>query len=167
MDIQMPRCNGLEATRLIKAEMPNVKIVMLTTSADEKNLFEALRNGASGYLHKAMGADEFLALLGGLTRGESIFSPGLANKTLEVFTRHKADKRADALKEPMDSEMELTERQLDVLRFVSQGLTYKEIGSRLFLTERTVKYHIGEILVRLHLKTRREAIDYARHKGLA
>jgi len=163
MDIQMPRCNGLEATRLIKAEMPNVKIVMLTTSADEKNLFEALRNGASGYLHKAMGADEFLALLGGLTHGESIFSPGLANKTLEVFTRHKADKKPD----PIDSDMDLTERQLDVLRFVSQGLTYKEIGSHLFLTERTVKYHIGEILGRLHLKTRREAIDYAKHKGLA
>jgi len=166
MDIQMPRCNGLEATRLIKAEMPNVKIVMLTTSADEENLFEALQNGASGYLLKSMGIDEFLELLSGLIRGESIFSPGLAAKTLEVFTRYKKDKELDALKKPMDSVVELTERQLDVLRLVSQGLMYKEIGAHLFLTERTVKYHIGEILGRLHLKTRREAIDYARDKGL-
>jgi DNA-binding NarL/FixJ family response regulator len=166
MDIQMPRCNGLEATRLIKAEMPNMKIVMLTTSADEENLFEALQNGASGYLLKSMSMDEFQELLSGLIRGESVFSPGMANKTLEVFTRHKSDKQSDVLKKSVDSGVELTERQLDVLRLVSQGLMYKEIGARLFLTERTVKYHIGEILGRLHLKTRREAIDYARHKGL-
>ena len=162
MDIQMPNCNGLEATRLIKAEMPNIKIVMLTTSADEENLFEALQNGASGYLLKAMSIDKFLELLSGLIRGESIFSPGLANRTLELFTRQKAN----PIKEPVDMLMELTERQLDVLRLVSQGLMYKEIGSRLFLTERTVKYHIGEILGRLHLKSRREAIDYAKGKGL-
>ncbi|MBK9206880.1 MAG: response regulator [Anaerolineales bacterium] len=166
MDIQMPRCNGLEATRLIKAEMPNIKIVMLTTSADEENLFEALQNGASGYLLKATGIDEFLELLSGLTRGESIFSPGLANKTLEVFTRQRVGKPMADLKEPAISGIELTERQLEVLRLASQGLMYKEIGSRLFLTERTVKYHIGEILGRLHLKTRREAIDYAKDKGL-
>ncbi len=166
MDIQMPRCNGLEATRLIKAEMPNVKIVMLTTSVDEENLFEALQNGASGYLLKSMSIDEFSELLSGLIRGESVFSAGLANKTLEVFSRHAAGRQLVDLKESTDSVMELTERQLDVLRLVSQGLMYKEIGSRLFLTERTVKYHIGEILGRLHLKTRREAIDYARDKGL-
>jgi PAS domain S-box-containing protein len=166
MDIQMPRCNGLEATRLIKAEMPEVKIVMLTTSADEENLFEALRNGASGYLLKAMGIDEFLELLSGSIRGESVFSPGLANKTLEVFAHHKTGKHPADLKDSTDAAVELTERQLDVLRLVAQGLIYKEIGSRLFLTERTVKYHIGEILGRLHLKTRREAIDYAKGKGL-
>ena len=116
---------------------------------------------------KSMGIDEFLDLLSGLTRGESIFSPGLAARTLEAFTTHKTDKETGTAKKAMAYPMmDLTERQLDVLRFVSQGLTYKEIGSRLFLTERTVKYHIGEILGRLHLKTRREAIKYAKDKGL-
>ncbi len=167
MDIQMPYCNGLEATRMIKAEMPNVKIVMLTTSAGEEHLFEALQNGASGYLLKSMGIDEFLDLLSGLIRGESIFSPGLAARTLETFTSQKTDRELGAAKKTAYHPLiDLTERQLDVLRLVSQGLLYKEIGSRLFLTERTVKYHIGEILGRLHLKSRREAIKYAKDKGL-
>ena len=167
MDIKMPRCDGVEATRRIKAEMPEMKVVILTTSADDDNLFEALRSGACGYLLKDMEVDEFLSLLGELSRGETIFSPGLANKILQVFANHQARFAAAVeTSQSLEVSSELTERQLAVLRLLSQGLTYKEIGRRLFLTERTIKYHMGEILHRLHLKGRRQVIDYVQRSGL-
>jgi two-component system NarL family response regulator len=167
MDIQMPQMDGLEATRLINAEMPNVKIIMLTASADEQNLFEALRAGASGYLLKGMSADEFLTLLGETSRGEAELSAGLANKMLEVFTHGKDSIARKATEESLTLPSGLTQRQVEVLQLVGQGLMYKEVGAQLFLTERTVKYHMGEILTRLQLKGRREAIDYAQRRGLA
>jgi DNA-binding NarL/FixJ family response regulator len=107
-------------------------------------------------------------MLGDLARGESLFSPELANKILKAFTPHQAESAPVAVGTMYnpDTSTELTGRQTDILRLVSQGLPYKEIGARLYLTERTVKYHMGEILARLHLKGRRAAMDYARRKGL-
>jgi DNA-binding NarL/FixJ family response regulator/signal transduction histidine kinase len=167
MDVQMPRCNGLEATQRIKLELPETKIIMLSTSNEEGNLFEALRNGASGYLLKGMVAEEFLAMLGSLARGESVFSPGLASKMLESFALNPTKASEISKTIPItERPTGLTERQIDILRLVSQGLPYKEIGTQLFLTERTIKYHMGEILARLQLKNRREAADYAQSKGL-
>ena len=158
MDINMPRMNGLEATRLIKAEMPDVKVVMLTTSAGEEDIFEALRVGASGYLLKGMSADEFMSTLAEIARGEAEFSAEMAHQMLAMFAAKATD--------TTPSETVLTERQTEILRLVAQSLMYKEIGERLFLTERTVKYHMGEILSRLHLKGRHEAMQYAKKQGL-
>lgn len=155
MDINMPHMDGLEATRLIKTEMPQVKIAMLTTSMAEEDVFKALRVGASGYLPKGMSGDEFMARLAEITRGEAEFSAEMANQLLEMFAQ-KSSQMA-----------ELTERQAEILRLVAHGLTYREIGDRLYLTERTVKYHMGEILSRLHLKGRQEAEEYAKRRGLA
>jgi len=90
MDVQMPRCDGLAATRLIKAEMPDVKIVMLTVSEEDEDLFEAIKSGASGYLVKSLDADRFFQLLAGLERGEAPLSPGLAARILEEFARSAA-----------------------------------------------------------------------------
>jgi PAS domain S-box-containing protein len=154
MDIHMPHMNGLEATRLIKQEMPQVKVVMLTTSLAEADVLEALHAGASGYLPKGMSADEFMARLGEITRGEAEFSAGTASQLLELFAQRKAELT------------ELTERQAEILHLVVQGLTYREIGDRLYLTERTVKYHMGEILSRLHLKCRQDAEEYAKRRGM-
>lgn len=167
MDINMPRLNGLEATRLLKAELPKVKIVILTTTLDEVHLFEALRAGASGYLFKGMCADEFMTALGDIARGEAELSADLANKILQEFASPISENRP--MLGPPESlpigQMRLTDRQLDVLRLLTQGLQYKEIGARLFLTERTIKYHMGEILARLHVASRREALAYAKRQG--
>jgi PAS domain S-box-containing protein len=154
MDINMPRMNGLEAVRCIRATMPAVKIVMLTTSTAKEDVLDALSVGASGYLPKGTSAHEFLVRLSEIMHGNAEFSAELAKQMLAVFAT-KNHKTA-----------ELTERQVEILRLIAKGLTYREIGERLYLTERTVKYHMGEILERLHLKGRQEAEEYARRQGV-
>ena len=164
MDIQMPRLNGLASTRLIKAEQPNAKIVMLTMSENDEDLFEAIKSGACGYLLKAEETDKFFELLSGLVRNEVPLSPGLANRVLKEFARQGGT--GGVLENATENEEPLTPRQIEVLTLVSQGLTYKEVGTKLFLSERTVKYHMGEIIERLHLENRREVIEYARRMKL-
>jgi two-component system NarL family response regulator len=176
MDIQMPHCDGLEATRMIKAEMPHIQIVMLTVSEDDAHLFEAIRIGAAGYLLKNLDADDFFNLLAGLERGEAALSPGLATRLLEEFV-HQA-RRTDAPQRAEQPELDdtpagdgdeerLTARQIEVLTLVAQGRTYKEVGAILSLSEPTIKYHMGEIVRRLHMKNRAEVVAYARRIGLA
>ena len=166
MDINMPRMNGLEATRRIKEGMPDAKIVMLTTSASEADLFEALRAGAAGYLLKGMSAEQFFAALGGIERGEAEFSAEMAQRILEEFPSTDGERGQKAASEPSAEAGALTDRQTEILRLVANGFMYKEIAERVFLTERTVKYHMGEILARLHLKGRREAEEYAKRRGI-
>lgn len=161
MDIQMPKCDGLTATRLIKAEMPDVKIVMLTMSDDDEHLFEAIKSGASGYLLKSADAPEFFGLLEGLERGEAPLARGLSVKILQEFARS-----TPASESSNDELPELTERQRQVLMLVTQGLTNKQIGDELVITERAVKYHMGEILARLHLQNRAQVIAFAARSGL-
>jgi two-component system NarL family response regulator len=162
MDIQMPRLDGLAALQLIRAAVPEAKIVMLTMSDLDDHLFEAIRNGACGYMLKTQDTDEFFALLAELARGEAPLSPGLAARLLQEFGRLASADHA-ATGERSD---DLTARQMEVLALVAQRLTYKEVGARLHLTERTVKYHMSEILQRLHLKNRAEALKHARVTGL-
>jgi len=160
MDIQMPHLDGLAATRLIKAEQPEVKIGMLTMSDNDEDLFEAIKSGASGYLLKTEDTDKFFELLMGLTRGEVPLSPGLASRVLEEFARQRA--AGESLQQAEDKKEALTPRQIEVLTLVAQGLTYKEVGAKLFLSERTIKYHMGEIIERLHLDNRQQVIEYGR-----
>jgi two-component system NarL family response regulator len=160
MDIKMPRLDGLAATRLIKAELPDVKIVMLTMSAEDADLFEAIKSGACGYLLKTQDVDEFFSLFLGLGRGETPLSPGLAGRILEEFARQgMADPTAEL---PGTKDDALSPRQIQVLTLAAQGLTYKEIGAKLYLAERTIKYHMGEIIERLHVENRLQAIRYAK-----
>lgn len=166
MDIQMPRLDGLAATRLVKSELPDTVVVMLTQSAEDEHLFEALKGGASGYLLKSEPTEEFLKLLQGVTRGEVALSPGLAGRVLKELA-HRTDVAAGARSAAERGETEpLTERQLEVLRLVAQGLLYKEVGAQLGLSERAIKYHMGEIVARLHLESRAQVLDYARRSGL-
>lgn len=157
MDIRMPCCDGLEGTHLIKAEFPAVRVVMLTASAEDEDLFAAIRVGASGYLVKTQDTETFFASLMELERGEVVLATGLARRVLDEFAR---------LSEPSGPEEgeggRLSPRQAQILALVCHGLTYKEIGVRLGLAERTVKYHMGQILDELHLKNRSEAVEYAR-----
>ncbi len=169
MDIEMPRCNGLEATRLIKTEMPEIKIVMLTVLANDEHLFEAIKSGASGYLLKNVKADQFFDLLSGLERGEAPMSRDLAARVLKEFAQQA--QKAETVTEIEEPEVEqgpnsLTPRQSEVLQLVAQGLTNKEIAAALVITERTVKYHMSEILQKLHLQNRGQVIAYALGTGL-
>jgi two-component system NarL family response regulator len=160
MDIQMPHLDGVAATRLIKAEQPDVKIGMLTMSDKDEDLFEAIKSGACGYLLKTEDTDKFFELLMGLTRGEVPISPGLASRVLEEFVRQRGV--GGSLQQAKEKKETLTPRQIEVLTLVAQGLTYKEVGAKLFLSERTIKYHMGEIIERLHLDNRRQVIEYGR-----
>jgi two-component system NarL family response regulator len=172
MDISMPVCNGLAATRLIKSQRPDMKVVMLTTSAEDEDLFEAIKSGACGYLLKVTAGSAFIEALRGLEQGTPPFSPGLAELLLREFARlSETQGRQDTQKgQEGDAERvgygdttktKLTERQIEVLRLVAAGLTYKQVGEKLFLSEATVRYHMIEVMHLLHLENRNQVIAYA------
>jgi DNA-binding NarL/FixJ family response regulator len=171
MDIRMPRCDGLAATRQIKALQPEIKILMLTTSAEDQDLFESIKSGASGYLLKSISGDVFIEALRGLEQGTPPFSPGLASRLLNEFAKLSSTQELSSgtTSRPKDREQpanKLTERQTEVLRLVAQGLTYREVGERLSLSERTVRFHMTEIISRLHLQNRNQVLAYAGQLGL-
>ena len=161
MDIKMPNCNGLEATRLIKAEMPETKVVMVTVSDEEEDLFEAIKSGAQGYVLKNMSGDEFGRVVTDIASGEAPLSRGLAAKILAEFARMTRGPLANA----SDKE-ELSEREREVLQLVAGGATNKEIAGTLFISENTVNYHMKNILAKLHLRNRAQAVAYAVQSGL-
>lgn len=178
MDIQMPHCDGVSATRLIKAELPECKVVMLTISEDEQDLFEAVKSGASGYLLKRLDAADFFAYLAELREGHPPFSPGLAEKILKEFS-HQAGRRevqtaqpdpiavqTDPTRASESQGMPLSPRQLQILTLVAQGQTYSHVAVTIGIAERTVKYHMAEILDRLHLQNRAQVIAYAAQSGV-
>jgi two-component system NarL family response regulator len=167
MDICMPRCDGLTATREIKALRPEIKILMLTTSAEDQDLFEAVKCGAIGYLLKSISGTAFIDALRGLEEGTPPFSPGLANRLLSEFAKMSVTEHGLA-NPPKGRDRQadgLTERQIEVLRLVAQGLTYREVGKRLSLSERTVRFHMTEIISRLHLQNRNQVLAYAGKLG--
>lgn len=164
MDVQMPNGDGIEATRLIKGKFPDIKIVMLTVSQSDNHLFEAIKAGASGYLLKGLPTRQFLDLFLGLSRGESPLSPGLAAKIMAEFARLQHERDSAGI--IADKTALLSPRQVEVLKLVAQGLTYKEIGGRLAISEAAVKYHMGEITGRLHLENKSQVIAFARDAGI-
>ncbi len=159
MDITMPRLGGLEATRRIKAALPETKIVMLTVSDEERDLFEAVKAGAEGYLLKNMGGAEFGEMLAGLARGVPPVSRSLAGKLLREFARQvrgvPAPKGVD----------DLTDREKEVLQLVARGATNKEVAQRLCISESTVNFHMKNILGKLHAHNRAEAAARAVREG--
>ena len=165
MDIKMPECSGLDALKLIKAEMPEVKVVMLTTSEEGDDLFDAVKYGASGYLLKNTNANELINMLSDIEKGEASLSPELAARLLKEFSSSSTDKPSQNISGDNRNE-NLTKRQLEVLEMVAKGITYKDVGEKLGLTERTVKYHMGKILELLHLENRSQVIAYAARMGL-
>lgn len=160
MDIQMPEMDGLEATRRIKAEHPDVKIVMLTVAEEDRSLFEAIKAGAQGYLLKKIEPDEFLALVRGVSQGEAPISRAMASKILGEFGRRvKAPP-------PEDPAAKLTPREREVLQLLTHGNTNKEIASALCISENTVKNHLKNILGKLHLENRVQAATFALREGI-
>lgn len=159
MDIKMPIANGLEATRAIKAEFPDTKVVILTVSDEEQDLFEAIKSGAEGYLLKNLQEEEFAELVSRLSRGEPTMSPGLARKLLHEFARLKSAHRGPG------TDSELTDREREVLELVASGATNKKIAATLYISENTVNYHMKNILTKLHLRNRAEVVAWALQHG--
>jgi len=211
MDVRMPHCDGLTATRLIKAEMPDMKIVILTTSTDDQDLFEAVKSGACGYLLKSINADTLIEALMQAQEGIPPFSPGLATKLLKEFAHLSESSIAgssttgstatdasatgsstagsfvaghpdagsfavgtsapDQSANPTKSSnalpvRRLNSRQIEVLTLVSQGLSYKEVGAKMHLSPRTIRYHMVEIMNLLHMENRAQVLAYAGRLGV-
>ncbi len=157
MDVSMPAMDGLEATRRIKAEMPYVRIVILSASDGERNLFDAVKNGAQGYLLKKMDPAALYGTLRGVVKGEAPVSRTMAARLLEEFARQS---RTPA---PVSA---LTPREIDVLDHVARGRSNKEIAIALEIAENTVKNHLKNILEKLHLENRVQAATFALREGL-
>jgi DNA-binding NarL/FixJ family response regulator len=157
MDVRMPSHNGIDATKLIKDQAPHVKILMLTISDEEEDLFEAIKAGASGYLLKEISIEEVADAIRRVNAGQSLISPSMASKLLTEFA---AMARKDEEKQQMPAPR-LTDREMEVLTLVAQGLNNRDIAKKLFISENTVKNHVRNILEKLHLHSRMEAVVYA------
>lgn len=162
IDVSMPGGNGLEATLRIKEALPDTVLVVLTVHNDEEKLFEAIRNGAQGYLLKDLRSETLLELVRGAMQGEAAITPLVAGQMLEEFRRlsHAAPQESG---EPIET---LTFREQEVLTQVATGATDKEIAEALCVSVYTVKSHMRSILGKLHVNNRYEAAKYARYKGL-
>jgi len=157
MDVKMPRGGGIEACSAIKAAVPSAKILMLTMSDDEADLYEAIRAGASGYLLKDLPIDEVASSIRAVQTGQSLISPALASKLLTEFAA--LAKRGESPQAPPSPR--LTAREMEVLRLVARGMNNRDIASELFISENTVKNHIRNMLEKLQLHSRMEAVVYA------
>lgn len=186
MDIMLPECSGIDAMKLIKYEKPDIKILMLTTSEEDDDIYNAIKYGAFGYLTKDINAEDLINLLYGIENGEIALPFGVAEKILSELREYNTyEKTAVNYQDSMDAKdnldsrdilnskdfqdaqgvEDLTPRHLEILELVAGGITYKEVAEKLGLTERTVKYHMGRIIELLHLKNRAQVIAYAARRG--
>ena len=160
LDVRMPRRTGVEACRAIKEAVPSAKIIMLTVSDEEGDLYETVKNGASGYLLKDSSIEEVAQAIRVVNEGQSLISPSMAVKLIDEFKQmSKPDKE-------QSTALKLTERELEVLRLVARGLNNREVAKELFISENTVKNHVRNILEKLQLHSRMEAVMYAMKEKL-
>lgn len=163
MDLNMPQCSGLEATQALQAKMPQVSILVLTVSDNEADLFHAIKFGATGYILKNTEPEELVQAIHHIAQGGVILSPMMAAKLLTEFRGLGTDAM---VKKTAEEEDNLSPREDEVLRLVSQGATNKEIADSLFISENTVKTHLRNIMDKLHLANRSQAAAYAVKRGL-
>ncbi|MFJ8824245.1 response regulator [Streptomyces sp. NPDC102467] len=162
MDLRMPRCDGVEATRRIRAEYPGTQVVILTTYADDESLFPALKAGARGYLTKDAGGDEIVRAVEDVLSGDAGLAPRIQRRLLERLSQPEAV--TSAPKEPPDG---LTTREAEVLVLIADGLNNQEIGRELHVSTATVKTHINNLFAKTGLKDRAQAVRYAYRHRLA
>ena len=163
MDVRMPVLDGVAATRRLHGAQPDCRVIMLTTFDDDEYVFEGLRAGAVGYLLKDVPSARLVEAIRAAARGETFLQPSIAAKVVAEFTRladRPAAPVAASLAEP------LTEREVEILRFLAEGASNKEIAGRLFLAEGTVKNHVTNILAKLGVPGRLQAVNRARQQGL-
>jgi len=161
MDINMPRCDGVRATRIIKRDLPSTCIVMLTVSDDNEDIFEAIKAGAQGYLLKDMSPETLFELLKGVNEGDAPMAPSVAERILQEFKKHIAESH-----ENTGPKVALSSRETEILQMIVDGFDNEGIASRLVIAPGTVKNHIHNILAKLQLKNRAQAVAYAVQEGL-
>jgi DNA-binding NarL/FixJ family response regulator len=155
MDLRMPRCDGVEATRRLRERAPESKVIVLTTYADDRSVLEALRAGARGFLTKDAGAEEIERAIGAVVRGDAAIDPAVQ--------RHLVEAVAATPELPNG----LTPREAEVLALIAEGLTNAEIAARLVVTEATVKSHVNHLFTKTGVRDRAQAVTYAYRNGLA
>lgn len=160
MDIMMPDMNGIEATRRIRTEHPHVEVVMLTMLEDDASLFAAMCAGAHGYILKGADTADVLRTVRAVADGQALFGPAIARR-LTAFFQHAESKGQSVSPFP-----ELTDREREVLDLIAQGLDNRQIGSRLYISAKTVSNHISNVFAKLHVADRAQAIVAAREAGL-
>lgn len=157
MDIEMPVLSGIEATRQIKEKLADTKIIILTSFEEGDSLIKAIKAGASGYLLKSLDGEELVRSLRELDKGKNPFSPGLEEYLLDEI--RKKENNEEKAEEVTDV---LSDTQVEVIRLLIKGFTYQQIGEKIFLSERTIKYHIEQIKERTGLKTQGQLIAYGK-----
>ncbi|MFC8518257.1 response regulator [Streptomyces sp. NPDC057257] len=162
MDIRMPELNGIEATRRITGERPDIRVLVLTTFDLDEYVYEALRAGASGFLLKDASAEKLAEAVRVVAAGDALLAPGITRRLIAQFSRLDDRPRAPL----KDRVGDLTERETEVLSLIAQGLSNAEIAERLVVAEQTVKTHVGRILVKLGLRDRTQAAVFAYESGL-
>jgi DNA-binding NarL/FixJ family response regulator len=162
MDLRMPRCDGVEATRRLRELDPNIKVLMLTTYADDRSVIDALRAGARGYLTKDAGAAEIRQALEQVTRGQAALDPSVQQHLIDALSASPAEAGDPAPQLP-DA---LTQREAEVLALIAEGLSNAEIAQRLVLGETTVKSHINHLFAKTGVRDRAQAVTYAYTHGL-
>lgn len=160
MDLRMPRCDGIEATKRLRAEAADVRVIALTTYADDRSVLDAVRAGARGYLTKDAGADDIRRALTQVARGNAVIDPAVQQHLLDAVS-------ASSPPAPAELPDTLTPREIDVLVLVAEGLSNTEIADRLVVAEATVKSHLNHILSKIGARDRAQAVAYAYRHGLA
>jgi DNA-binding NarL/FixJ family response regulator len=164
MDLRMPRCDGVEATRRLREHDPNIKVLMLTTYADDRSVIDALRAGARGYLTKDAGAEEIKSALEQLAQGHAAIAAAVQHHLLDAITTSGGSegKAEPAVKLPDG----LTPREAEVLTLIGRGLSNSEIAEQLVVNETTVKSHINHLFAKTGVRDRAQAVTYAYRHGL-
>jgi DNA-binding NarL/FixJ family response regulator len=164
MDLRMPRCDGVEATRRILRDLPSTRVVVLTTYADDESVFSALEAGAMGYLTKDASASEIQQAIRTVQSGEALLDPAVQRRLIQQF-RSASPRSSQPIRSAVALPDGLTPREVDVLRLIAEGLNNQEIAARLVVTEATVKTHINNIFGKAELRDRAQAVVYAmRHQ---
>jgi DNA-binding NarL/FixJ family response regulator len=161
MDLRMPRCDGVEATRRLRQQAADVKVIVLTTYADDRSVVEALRAGARGYLTKDAGAEEISRALAAVVRGEAAIDPAVQHHVVNAVAAGPPGPPEPALPDG------LTPREAEVLSLIAEGLANTEIAARLVVSEATVKSHINHLFAKIGARDRAQAVSYAYRHGLA
>jgi len=162
LDLQLPDLSGVDVIAGLLATAPDVRILMLSASGEPQDVLDAVKAGATGYLVKSAGRDEFLDAVPRTADGDAVFPPGLAGQVRGEYRRLAA-----APAGPADDTPKLTERETEILRLVAKGLSYRQIAERLVLSHRTVQNHVQNTLSKLHMHNRVELVRYAIERGLA
>lgn len=163
MDLRMPRCDGVEATRRLRLSHPDVRVVVLTTYADDRSVLDALRAGARGFLTKDAGAEEIRDAIAAVRRGEAAIDPVVQHHLVDAVARSSREGQDSVRPELPDG---LTEREAEVLALIADGLSNTDIAARLVVSEATVKSHVNHLFAKTGSRDRAQAVAYAYRHGL-